>query len=434
MASAHALLLGLLLLLGTAPVGAERGGVGAGIAATGQAIGPSAKLAQVHQSGNLGVIAIFASFAGEAPGDLSAPDWATDLFDPDRPGSVSHFYDDMSFGKLAVRGDSAPRLYASDQSSTAYLARDATSLGKSGQFCLEILQKADVDIDFSRYDNDGPDGLPNSGDDDGVVDVVVLMLRSVPARFLVGPATGRANLGLTSDFVTDDPGVSGSIRVGARQGIIQQAVTYDRAAATTCHELGHLLGLPDLNDLHHLAEPDLDPSHDAAGIGAWGLMGWGMLGWNGGDGPNSFSGWSRAQLGWTPVSQIHDPREAVRLDPVGSGGGVYKIPIEGDEHFLLEYRTRSGSYYDRNIPAEGVLIWHVSPGVTEVAGYRRTRVDLECADGQWTDAGYPLGTEPDPNLGGDNLDFWAHDDGYSQTHAGNLGDATDPFDGVSYTA
>ena len=199
MASRPAFLLGLLLLLGATPVRAERAGVGAAVASAGQPADRSAKLTQIHTSGTQSVIAISASFAGEAPGDALAPSWASGLFDPDSPGSVSHFYEDMSFGKLAVRGEAAPRRYASEQPSAAYLARDATSLGKSGRFALEILRKADVDIDFSRFDNDGPDGLPNSGDDDGVVDAVVLMLRSVPARFLVGPATGRANLGDATD-------------------------------------------------------------------------------------------------------------------------------------------------------------------------------------------------------------------------------------------
>jgi len=38
----------------------------------------------------------------------------------------------------------------------------------------------DPDVDFSRFDNDGRDGIPNSGDDDGYVDYLVLMPRSRP--------------------------------------------------------------------------------------------------------------------------------------------------------------------------------------------------------------------------------------------------------------
>ncbi len=49
----------------------------------------------------------------------------------------------------------------------------------------------------------------------------------------------------------------------------------------------------------------------------------------------------------------------------------------------------SGQYYDRNIPGEGLLIWHVRhPPAAERAS--SPLVDVECADGRWLDAGYPL--------------------------------------------
>jgi hypothetical protein len=106
-----------------------------------------------------------------------------------------------------------------------------------------------------------------------------------------------------------------------------------------------------------------------------------------------------------------------------------RIPLTRYEYFLLEYRTRSSSFYERNLPAEGVLVWHVRE-IRTGPGAGRTVVDLECADGRYLDAGYPVGTVIDPRNGGDNLDFWAHDQAYAATFAGNLGDATDPFDGV----
>jgi len=61
-------------------------------------------------------------------------------------------------------------------------------------------------------------------------------------------------------------------------------------------------------------------------------------------------------------------------------------------------------------------------------------VDLVCADGLYLDRGYPDGTMAAPDSGRDNLDFWAHDKAYRSAHAGNLGDATDVFDGVQFTA
>ena len=107
-------------------------------------------------------------------------------------------------------------------------------------------------------------------------------------------------------------------------------------------------------------------------------------------------------------------------------GELVRIPLGGEEYFLLEYRTRS-SFYDRGIPAEGLLVWHVMSNPTGDVTRAHWVIDLECADGRWQEAGFPLGRTPDPVHGGDNLDFWAHDEAYAESHGGNLGDATDVF-------
>ncbi|MBT4496269.1 MAG: T9SS type A sorting domain-containing protein, partial [Gemmatimonadetes bacterium] len=136
-----------------------------------------------------------------------------------------------------------------------------------------------------------------------------------------------------------------------------------------------------------------------------------------------FSGWSRMRLGWTAVEEVAGQRQEVRLTDVGIGGAVVKIPLDFGEYFLLEHR-RTRTYYDRHVPGEGLLIWHVG----------NSWIDLECADGRWRDKGYPLGQQVDPARGEDNLDFWAHDRAYRSAHQGNLGDSTDVFDGIRFTA
>ena len=174
-------------------------------------------------------------------------------------------------------------------------------------------------------------------------------------------------------------------------------------------------------------EEPRDPADDSAGIGNWGLMGRGALGWGGGDGPVSFSAWSRLRLGWSRVTEVDQPSQRIVLRDVARTGDLVRIPAGGEEYFLLEYRTRS-SWYDRGIPAEGLLIWHVMGNRTGDVFKAHWVVDLECADGRWKEGGFPVGRTPDPLHGGDNLDFWAGDDGsYARAHGGNLGDATDVF-------
>ena len=52
--------------------------------------------------GSQSALVIFAKFAGEAAGDDTKPSWADDLFDAGIPGSFTHFYDEMSGGRLQL--------------------------------------------------------------------------------------------------------------------------------------------------------------------------------------------------------------------------------------------------------------------------------------------------------------------------------------------
>ena len=316
---------------------------------------------------------------------------------------------------------------------------------KYGLFIREILRKVDQDIDLGPFDNDGPDGQPNSGDDDGWVDYLFVNMRSTPCGFLKGGATGIVGLGFSEPYVSQDARANGgAILVGGTrlQGTVSQEGTLAQTVGTMAHEFGHSLGLPDLYDLSYE-----DPITDSAGIGKWGLMGWGAHGWNGDDGPNPFCAWSLKLLGW--ISPDNNRLVEVAADTVGlvvqdvhQGGQVYSVPLRvrpkngwtvTNEYLLLEQRTRSGTYYNRHLPVEGLLIWHVCPGASYNNKEEYKLLDLVCADGLYRDAGFPSGREIDAGHGFDNLDFWAHDRVYTEQHQGNLGDRTDPFDGVRHT-
>ena len=396
----------------------------------------------VRTTGTLNALVIFAKFQGEAPGNDQAPSWAPDLFNRQMPGSFAHFYEEMSRGQLQVDGQVLPRRYSSRRPASAFLAPEAGLRGRFGQFNLEILEQVDLDVDLGRFDNDGADGVPNSGDDDGYVDVVFINLLTVPENFFVSRATGFASLGLEADFISDDPAAAGGwIRIPSRftgfGGTTQRGHVFSVTAATMCHEFGHILGLPDLFDQTSIyAGTELDPAEDSAGIGKWGLMGLGTLGWGEGDGPNAFCAWSLAQLGWIGVGNEHLIEVEQSLigavfDDIDSGGKVYKIPVGAEEYFLLENRQNSSSFYNRNIPAGGILVWHVDDGADNDEE-RHKQVDLVCADGLYADRGFPA-IRPDPVWGRDNLDFWSRDEAYATAHNGNQGDAGDPFDGVART-
>lgn len=395
---------------------------------------PASKLV-LQAPESLSALVIFAQFQDEGAGAL-APSWAGDLFAANLPGSFAHFYREMSGGRLAVEGQVLPRRYRSLQGADAYLAATPGALGGYGRFNREILVQVDADADLGLFDNDGPDGVPNSGDDDGYVDIVFINLQTVPRDFFINTATGIASLGLDADFISDDRAAGGGfVRVRSRftgfGGTTQRGHTFSVTASTMCHEFAHVLGLPDLFDQTSVtATGELTPEEDSAGIGKWGIMGLGTLGWGVEDGPNAFSAWSLASLGWVEVVDIMGSIEDLEIREIFSGRRVYKIALTADEYFLLEYRRATGSYYNRNIPQDGLLVWHVDERADNDEE-RHKQVDLVCADGLFADRGFPADDE-DPVEGRDNLDFWSRDDAYAQAHNGNQGDATDPFDGVRF--
>ncbi len=394
---------------------------------------PAGKRLQVGNS--LSALVIFAQFAGQGAGS-SAPSWSADLFNPSVPGSFTHFYNDMSGGLLQVRGRVLPKRYSALDTADAYVAAEGGGVGQYGLFNLQVLRQADADSDFGEFDNDGPDGVPNSGDDDGYVDIVFINLHTVPRGFFIGSATGLASLGLDADYISNDAAAGGGfVRVRSRfngfGGTTQRGHTFSVTASTMCHEFGHVLGLTDLFDQSSLsAAGELDPEQDSAGIGKWGLMGLGTLGWGVEDGPNAFSGPTLAELGWVEVDVLDKAAAGLSLEEVFTGRRLLKIPVSRYEYFLLEYRRAAGSYYNRNIPQDGLLLWHVDERADNDEE-RHKRIDLVCADGLFADRGAPS-TAADPYAGRDNLDFWSRDAAYASEYNGNQGDAGDPFDGVRY--
>ena len=86
----------------------------------------------------------------------------------------------------------------------------------------------------------------------------------------------------------------------------------------------------------------------------------------------------------------------------------------------------SQSHLVRSLPVE---VTRVGRGIAVISREEVTVITIT-TDGLYADAGYPAGRRPAIYRGRDNLDFWSRDPAYSARHAGNQGDATDPFDGV----
>jgi len=284
----------------------------------------------------------------------------TELFDgPWATGTLAEYWTEVSYGAFTFDGQvvNGGNLPSND---TAY---EGATNGLSGPlmkaYVNDAVTSVDATIDFSIYDNDGPDGVPNSGDDDGVVDLLALVHPEFGGENNVA---GNSNIWSHRWSYTAASGsmlqTNDNAAGGGKIMIDDYTIMPARNSAGNliemgvfAHEFGHALGLPDLYDR--------DDSN--SGTGWHCLMGTGN--WNTPTSPSHLSVWCRAELGWVePQLMIGDyddePLRAIETQPA-----AYKIVHDpaGVEYFLVENRQPIG--FDQSLTGCGLLIWHVDPSV-----------------------------------------------------------------------
>lgn len=344
-------------------------------------------------TGELPVAAVLGLFADSPDPTIRPDELRRVLFEgPYEHGTLREYYDEVSGGRLTITGEVSDWVRTSVTLSQAV----GTSYGlgddaMTGQFLVEALAAADSTTDFSLFDSDGPDGIPNSGDDDGYVDVVAFYFHEVAASCGgpgIWPHRSRISGWQGSAYTTDDPGISGTpIRIDGYiiQSVVDCSGTTIQTASTISHEMGHVLGLP---DLYHPAD-GLLPEQRRWVVGCWGLMAAGAWGCENVDRetwrkPTHMSAWAKRELGWISEElTVGSTRlTEVTLDPVITSGKILRLPLSATEYMLLEYRRLEG--FDEGLPAEGVIIYHIDPDLPFRPCQtcpRLYRVALEEADG-----------------------------------------------------
>lgn len=424
------MILPLLFLIALAPTERAKAGQSAAAASDQGIIWP-------RKNNPLHAVVVFTRFKDEAPGETEAPKFAKKLFTGD-VGSVPHFFDYISFGQYKVTGECLPKMYEMPYDIDHYTPTAENPGSTYSKYCEDLVKILDEDptIDFSRYDNDGPDGIPSSEDDDGYVDYLVFMPMTRPEGFILKLATGIMYLGLKEPYITQDRNKIGErIKIDRASGCVSVAKSEVEARGTIIAEICHVYGATDLMDKLYDTN-----NTDSAGVGFWDILGKGALGWgyyNGPVGLNALNRYYLNSIGYKNtglVDLLPGTYKNIEVQDIGRPEGqIYRIPIRDKEYFLIEFRDPSGpNYYDRQLPKQGLSIWHVLEGQTNSLEELKL-CDMECPDGRYLDKGYPQGEVPDAVKGGDNLDFWAHDPEHSRIYGGNAGDATDVFDGVVYT-
>jgi M6 family metalloprotease-like protein len=261
---------------------------------------PASSRSQFEVSGTFNIPIFCVKYSDTGADPFPTASLQTKLFDgPFAPRTMKQFYTEISYGDLTVNGT----VYGWTllPNTRAYYAGPTTCDGLCASAHIPDLINSTITandgaINFGQYDNDGPDGIPNSGDDDGYVDFVSFVQPQS------GAECGFAGHIWSHRFSLSGWGAAPHVTNDARTGggniiiddyTIQPVINCDNVTlidiGVFCHEFGHAFGLPDLYDTNGGAE----------GCGWWDLMSAGN--WNLPTNPAHMGAWSKNFLGWSNV-------------------------------------------------------------------------------------------------------------------------------------
>lgn len=177
-----------------------------------------------------------------------------------------------------------------------------------------------------------------------------------------------------------------------------------------CHEVGHLLGLP---DFYNMKSPV---------IGGWCLMAIGDHIDNGRT-PAHPSAWCKVHLGWMEPKLIEKPPEIYDIPSIlDDNGTIYKIEVQGSdgsEYFLLENRQQKG--FDQKLPGSGLLIWHVD----------ENRCVLPAPNSDFNNLFLTLIQSDGGNELQSDITLYMQQKGYEEAMKEFTGDDGDPYPGIT---
>lgn len=291
-------------------------------------------------------------------------------------GSVREYFHEVTNNIIDLTG-SVVGPYTLPQTIVAYAHGDSgtgNALPNARTMARDAATAADPDIDFTPFDNDG----------DGFVDAYIVVHAGPGAESTLDP----------NDIWSHKWVLTGGAKTVDSTKIFGYLTVPEDAKIGVCaHELGHLLfGFPDLYDTDQSGE----------GVGNWCLMGGGSWA-DGGDTPVHASAWCKANQGWATVDNRTANADAAIAD-VKDSKTVYRLwkdGASGNEYFLVE--NRQNNRYDKFLPGEGLLIWHVDEAIATNSNENHPKVALMQADGKRDlEKGNNRGDAGDPYPGSSN--------------------------------
>ncbi|MCB1187513.1 M6 family metalloprotease domain-containing protein [bacterium] len=308
------------------------------------------------------------------------------------PPSANDYFQQVSYGKLEIDGAVATGGEGGDGWYRAAGTKDFynASSNNARSLIYEMVMASDDDVDYSQFDTDK----------DGYVDTLIV--------FYAGPVWFGGGL-----HPHRWSGVNAHV-----DGVIVDSYFltgyHDNdswSMTITCHEYGHILGLPDL----------YDTDYSSNGVARWSLM---ADNYDNNQLVPSPDPWCKVQLGWVTPTVITDNVQDYPINAYQTNPEVLKVWTngqQGDQYFLVCNMQKILT--DATRPGEGLLVLHCDDSQSNNRDEYRKWVDVESARGvNDTNAAEQRDPIDDGNSGHAN-DLWF--DGNSD------GDYTGQFSNIS---
>ncbi len=310
-----------------------------------------------------------------------------------RMGSLNDFFKENSYDDTDVSGGIAGNRWYMSNHTYSYYDDNNYMLSTGYQLARDAAILVDGSVNFNDYD------FNNDGHIDGV-----FVIHAGPGAEDTGNQHQCWSHAIPNFNYTTNDGViiDGATNVPEINLVTPSLDTTLCCIGVMCHELGHIVGLPDL----------YDGSRNTWGVGYWSLMGYGAWGAGGNTpwSPSHADAWCKKEVNWLSLIPITSNTFGLRILDLETHPAAYRVWRNGainDTFFILENRQNIG--FDSPLPGEGLLIWHFDP---RYSAYHN-KLDLEEADG-CDDLDHGWGYRPDPH-------YYHHE----------LGDSGDPYPGDS---
>lgn len=267
-------------------------------------------------------------------------------------GSVSDYFYDQSYGKFRLTFDVVGPVVAAHNHEyygenkdwgppTGWFDKNVGELVEEA--CKGVADK----VNFADYD----------WDNDGEVDQVFLLYAGRGENdygrkdsTVIWPH--MASLILDWDY-KDGVVLQGKrINIYACSNEIWSNAMYPHLAGigTFCHEFSHCLGLPDL----------YNTEEGNSVLGDYDLMDYGSYlgeGWC----PVGYSSYERYVCGWLTPEPTDDPAGITSLLPLHTNpdARIYRSSKDANDYYLIEYRQKAESSWDKFYPKTGLQAWHI---------------------------------------------------------------------------